>query len=130
MRHRKKRGKLSRSPAHRKALLKSLSRELFLRERITTTLEKAKAVRPEAEKLITLARKGGLANYRRALSRLDDKAMVKKLFDDIGPRFAEREGGYTRIIRLPGCRLGDNGSKAILELVEKAEGKDDGEQQD
>lgn len=118
MRHRKKKGKLSRTSAHRKALVQSLARELFLHERITTTLEKAKAARPFAERVITLAKKGGLANYRRAVSFLGDKAIAKKLFENIGPRYAERAGGYTRIVRLQKGRLGDNGSQAVLELVQ------------
>lgn len=121
MRHRKKRGKLSRTSAHRKALGRSLSRDLFLHERITTTLEKAKAVRPVAERMITMAKKGGLTNYRRAVSFLGDKSLAKKLFEKIAPRFAERPGGYTRIIKLSRVRLGDNGSQAILELVERGE---------
>ncbi len=118
MRHRKKKGKLSRTSAHRKALVRSLAKELFLHERITTTLEKAKAARPVAERMITLAKKGGLANYRRAVSFLGDKTVAKKLFENIGPRYGERPGGYTRIIRLQKGRLGDNGSRTVLELVQ------------
>ena len=121
MRHRKKKGKLSRTSAHRKALVQSLARELFLHERITTTLEKAKAARPAAERMITLAKKGGLANYRRAVSRLGDKTIAKKLFENIGPRYSDRLGGYTRIVKLQKVRLGDNGSQAILELTERSE---------
>lgn len=124
MRHRKKKGKLSRTPAHRKALVQSLTRELFLRERITTTLQKAKAARPFAERMVTLAKKGGLANYRRAISSLGGKEIAKKLFEEIGPRFADRQGGYTRIVKLSSRRLGDNGSHAILELVERSEEND------
>ena len=121
MRHRKKKGKLSRTSAHRKALVQSLARELFLHERITTTLEKAKAAKPFAERMITLAKKGGLANYRRSMSFLGDKTIAKKLFETIGPRFSERLGGYTRIVKLQKVRLGDNGSQAILELTERSE---------
>lgn len=121
MRHRKKKGKLSRTSAHRKALVRSLARELFLHERITTTLEKAKAAKPTAERMITLAKKGGLANYRRAVSFLGDKTIAKKLFENIGPRYTDRLGGYTRIVKLQKVRLGDNGSQAILELIQKSE---------
>jgi large subunit ribosomal protein L17 len=124
VRHKKKKGKLSRTSAHRKALVRSLARELFLHERITTSAEKAKAARPVAERMITLAKKGGLANYRRAVSFLGDKTLAKKLFDSIAPRFAERPGGYTRIVRMAETRLGDNGSRAIFELVSMDEGKD------
>ena len=124
MRHRKKKGKLSRTSAHQKALVQSLARELFLRERITTTLEKAKAARPFAERMVTLAKKGGLSNYRRAISSLGDKVIAKKLFEEVGPRYADRAGGYTRIVKLSTRRLGDNGSHAVLELIEKGEESD------
>ena len=117
MRHRKKKGKLSRTSAHKEALVRSLARELFLRERITTTLEKAKVARPFAERMVTLAKKGGLSNYRRAVSSLGGKDVAKKLFDEIGPRYADRPGGYTRIVKLSTRRLGDSGSHAVLELV-------------
>ncbi len=130
MRHRKKKGKLSRTSAHRKALVRSLAKELFLRERITTTLEKAKAARPAAERMITLAKKGGLANYRRAVSFLGDKTVAKKLFENIGPRYGERPGGYTRIVSFQKGRLGDNGSRTILELVQGSEGVGDAESKD
>ncbi len=105
--------------------MRSLAKELFLHERITTTLEKAKASRPVAERMITLAKKGGLANYRRAVSFLGDKTVAKKLFENIAPRYKERAGGYTRIVRFQKNRLGDNGSKAALELVQGTEGVND-----
>lgn len=130
MRHRKKKGRLSRTSAHRKALVRSLSRELFLHERITTTLEKAKAARPFAERMITLAKRGGLANYRRVVSFLGEKTIAKKLFEGIAPRYTERNGGYTRIVRFQRGRLGDNGSQAVLELVERSEGVTDAESND
>jgi large subunit ribosomal protein L17 len=92
---------------------------LFLVERIRTTPAKAKEVRGMAEKMVTLAKKGGLANFRRALAALDDKFIVRKLFETIGPRYQERPGGYTRILRLSASenRLGDNAPQVILELL-------------
>ncbi len=119
MRHRKRGRKLNRTPAHRKALLRSLANSLFMTEknRIVTTVAKAKEVRPFAEKLITLAKDKSLHRYRRALSILGDEASVNRLFNEIAPRYADRPGGYTRIIRWPKNRLGDNAPQAILELV-------------
>jgi large subunit ribosomal protein L17 len=107
--------------------VKSLSRELFLNERIVTTLEKAKVARPAAERVITMAKKGGLANYRRIVSLLGDKTVAKKVVDNIAPRFESRQGGYTRIVRLSERKLGDSGSRAVLELVEGSEGAQDAE---
>ncbi len=123
MRHRKRGRRLGRSPAHRKATRRSLVSNLFLVERIKTTPAKAKEIRPTAEKLITLARKGGLANFRRALAILDDKYIVRKLFRTIAPRYQERHGGYTRILHLPRSsrRLGDNAPQVIMELLPAAE---------
>ena len=101
MRHQKARGKLSRDSAHRKALLMNLSKEIIEHERIETSAAKAKAVKPEIERLITLAKRGDLHARRQALSRLaQDKFAVHKLFDDLAPRYAGRPGGYTRILRL------------------------------
>jgi large subunit ribosomal protein L17 len=91
---------------------------LLTHERVVTTLPKAKALRPFVEKVITLGKNKTLASIRRAVALLQDKTVVKKLFDEIGPRFATRQGGYTRIMRLSGYRPGDGGSKAILELVD------------
>ena len=125
MRHRKRKDRLSRTSSHRDALVKSLSRELFLNERIVTTLEKAKVARPAAERMITMAKKGGLANYRRLLSLVGDKAVAKKVFDIIAPRFESRSGGYTRIVKLAQRKLGDSGSRAVLELVGAGEGNQD-----
>ena len=87
-------------------------------ERIVTTVEKAKTVQRNLEKAITLGKEKTLHRYRRALSKLHDKEAVKKLFDELGPRYADRKGGCTRVIRLSGHRIGDGGSKAILELVD------------
>ena len=120
MRHRVKTRKLSRTVAHRKAMARNLVASLFEHERIETTLTKAKAHRPFAEKLITLAKVKNLHNYRRALALLgNDKATVARLFDEIGPRFKDRPGGYTRILRLAKPRLGDNATRALFELVKE-----------
>ena len=117
MRHQRNRHKLSRDSAHRKALLANLSKELIEHERIETTLAKAKAVKPDVEKLITLARRGDLHARRQALSALgQDKFVVYKLFEEIAPRYAERPGGYTRILKL-GPRKSDATEMALLELV-------------
>jgi large subunit ribosomal protein L17 len=117
MRHQKQRHKLSRDSAHRKSLMMNLSKELIDHERIETTTAKAKAVKPEVEKLITLAKRGDLHARRQALSALgQDKFMVYKLFEEIAPRYAERPGGYTRILKL-GPRKSDATEMALLELV-------------
>ena len=117
MRHGKQKGKLSRDPAHRKALMMNLSREVLDHERIQTTEAKAKAVRPEVEKLITLARRGDLHARRQAMARLgQDKFVVYKLFEEIAPRYTERPGGYTRILKL-GPRPSDATEMALIELV-------------
>jgi large subunit ribosomal protein L17 len=117
MRHQKNRHKLSRDSAHRKSLLMNLSKELIDHERIETTTAKAKAVKPEVERLITLAKRGDLHARRQALSALgQDKFVVYKLFDEIAPRYAERPGGYTRILKL-GPRKSDATEMALLELV-------------
>jgi large subunit ribosomal protein L17 len=117
MRHRKQKGKLSRSASHRKALGMNLCREVIDHERIQTTEAKAKAVKPEVEKLITLARRGDLHARRQALSALgQDKFAVYKLFEEIAPRYAERPGGYTRILKL-GPRQSDATEMALIEFV-------------
>jgi large subunit ribosomal protein L17 len=117
MRHQKQRHKLSRDSAHRKSLMMNLSKELIDHERIETTTAKAKAVKPEVERLITLAKRGDLHARRQALSALgQDKFMVYKLFEEIAPRYAERPGGYTRILKL-GPRPSDATEMALLELV-------------
>lgn len=116
MRHQVSGKKLGRNSSQRKALLRSLVTSFIEKERIRTTLAKAKAARPIAEKMITLARKSTLHTQRQALQYIYKKEAVKKLFEDIGPRFSERPGGYTRIIKL-GPRAGDGAEMAILELV-------------
>src|SRR5271155_4785315 len=117
MRHQRKRHKLSRDSAHRKALLANLSKEVIEHERIETTETKAKAVKPEVEKLITLAKRGDLHARRQALSALgQDKFVVHKLFEVVAPRYAERPGGYTRIIKI-GPRQSDSTEMVFLELV-------------
>lgn len=121
MRHRKSGRKLNRSTAHRRALLRNLTRSLFLsfgeKEYVFTTREKAKFVRPFAEKLITLAREKNLHNYRRGLKLLRDENAVKKLFDEIGPYYKARPGGYTRIVRTAKRRLGDQASQVLFGFV-------------
>ena len=117
MRHQKDRGKLSRSASHRKALLMNLSREVITHERIETTEAKAKAVKPDLERLITLAKRGDQHARRQAMARLgQDKFVVYKLFEEIAPRYADRPGGYTRILKL-GPRSSDATEMVYLELV-------------
>ena len=117
MRHQKQRHKLSRDSAHRKSLMMNLSKELIDHERIETTTAKAKAVKPEVERLITLAKRGDLHARRQALSALgQDKFVVHKLFAEVAPRYADRPGGYARILRL-GPRRSDATEMVLLELV-------------
>lgn len=117
MRHQKTRHKLSRSASHRKALLRNLCKEVIEHERIKTSEAKAKAVKPEVEQLITLAKRGDLHSRRLLLSRLgQDKFIVHKLVDEIAPRYSERPGGYTRIVKL-GPRRSDSTEMVYLELV-------------
>jgi large subunit ribosomal protein L17 len=116
MRHKVKSVRLGRDSAQRKALLRSLVTSFLEKERITTTHSKAKAVKPVAEKMITLAKKNTLHTRRQALSYIYKKTVVKKLFEDIGPRFMERPGGYTRIVKI-GPRSGDGTEMAVIELV-------------
>ncbi|MFH1940538.1 MAG: 50S ribosomal protein L17, partial [bacterium] len=116
MRHRKSVAKLGRTAAHRKATLANLSAALFERKHIKTTEAKAKATRRVSERLITLAKKGTVHARRLAFKRLKQKKIVKILFDEIAPQYAERPGGYTRVIKL-GQRAGDGAHMAILELV-------------
>jgi len=122
MRHRVKTNNFSRTGAHRRALARNLVQALIEHERIETTVAKAKAHRAFAEKLITLAKEKNLHNFRRALAILgNDRKTTTKLFDVIGPRFKDRPGGYTRILKLAKPRLGDNAAVAIWELVERSE---------
>jgi large subunit ribosomal protein L17 len=117
MRHAKKKGKLSRDSAHRKSMMRTMSKQLIEHERIQTTQPKAKALKPEFEKLITLAKRGDLHARRQALSHLNqDKFAVHKLFEEIAPRYASRPGGYTRIVKL-GPRRSDSAEMVFIELV-------------
>ncbi len=117
MRHKKKGRKLGRTSAHRKAMLANMAIALIEHERIKTTEPKSKELRRTAEKLITLAKRGDLHARRLAARTIRDKEILKKLFEDIGPRYTERNGGYTRITKL-GTRFGDGAPMAVIELVE------------
>jgi len=117
VRHRKKGRKLSRTPSHRKATLRNMAASLFLHERIETTTAKAKELRPYAERLITLARRGDVHSRRLAARKIHDRDVLGKLFDDIAPRFAQRPGGYTRILKV-GNRKGDAADMSLIELVD------------
>jgi len=119
MRHRTAGNRLGRTTSHRIAMTRNMANSMVLHERIVTTLAKAKAVKPFVEKLVTLGRKDTMPNRRRAFAELNDKQSVKKLFAVLGPRFAKRDGGYCRILKLSKPRLGDNGARAILEFVER-----------
>jgi large subunit ribosomal protein L17 len=117
VRHRRSGRKLGRDASHRKALYANLTSALIEHGRIKTTVAKAKEVRPVAEQMITLGRRGGVPARRQALKFLRSQDVVHKLFSDVGPRFADREGGYSRIVRI-GPRLGDAAEMAYLELVD------------
>ncbi len=117
MRHRKKGRSLSRTASHRKATLRNLATSLFRHERIETTTAKAKELRPYAERLITLARTDDVHSRRLAARKIADREVLGKLFDDIAPRFLERPGGYTRILKV-GHRKGDAAEMALIELVD------------
>src|SRR5437588_546892 len=121
MRHLKAGRQLGRNASHRLALMRNLTRALIEHGRIITTVEKAKEARPFVEKLITLAKKGTLHARRLALQRLPHRDAVEKLFKEIGPRFADRPGGYTRVIKRHERRLGDAGKTAFLELLKEGE---------
>lgn len=116
MRHRKKGRKLNRTASHKKALMRNLANQLFEHKEIRTTTAKAKEARSTVERLITYAKKGDLHHRRLAFSFLRQKATIKMLFDEIGPSYSDRQGGYTRIIKL-GKRLGDGAAMSILQLV-------------
>lgn len=120
MAHRIDGRKLGRPTDHRLAMFRNLVTDLLKHERIITTEAKAKEVRGLAEKMITLGKRGDLSARRRAFGYVYDKAIVKKLFDELGPRYADRPGGYSRIVKL-GARRGDGAKMAQLELIEEAE---------
>jgi large subunit ribosomal protein L17 len=117
MRHQVKKGMLGRNTAHRRALLRNLVTSFLERERVRTTLAKARETRPIAEKMITLGKRGTLHARRQALAFMTKESAVKKLFDDLAPRFKERPGGYTRIVKLD-RRAGDGAAMAMIELVD------------
>jgi large subunit ribosomal protein L17 len=120
MRHRKSGRKLNRTPSHRSALLASLATALIKHEQIATTLPKAKELRRVTDRLITLAKRGDLHARRLAFSRIRDDAMVAKLFETLRPRYADRPGGYTRVLKA-GFRYGDSAPMAVIELVDRDE---------
>ena len=117
----KKGRSLGSDPKHQRLMLKNLARSLFEHERLETTEAKARLLRPYAERLITKAKSGSVHDRRQVLSVIEDRDVVHKLFSDIGPRFTERNGGYTRVLKL-GTRHGDGAELAIIELVEEATG--------
>ena len=128
MRHAVAGRKLGRTTTHRLAMFANLAASLIKHEQITTTLPKAKELRPIVEKLVTLGKKGDLHSRRLAVSKIGDEEMVKKLFEVIGPRYKARKGGYTRVLKA-GFRLGDAAAMAVIEFVERdpaAKGKDSG----
>ncbi|MCG6936373.1 MAG: 50S ribosomal protein L17 [Proteobacteria bacterium] len=120
MRHQKSGRKLNRNSSHRKAMFKNMSASLFEHELIRTTLPKAKELRRKAEPLITLAKEDSVANRRLAFARLRNRDIVTKLFEELGPRYKERPGGYLRILKC-GHRPGDNAPMAYVELVDRPE---------
>ena len=119
MRHRSAGNHLGRTSSHRIAMTRNMAASLIEHERVVTTLPKAKVVKPFVEKLVTLAKEESVHHRRLAFAKLRDKGATKKLFETIGPRFKSRPGGYCRILKLAKPRLGDNGSRAILEFVER-----------
>ncbi len=128
MRHGNTHRKLNRTSEHRRAMFANMAAALIKHEQIVTTLPKAKDLRPIVEKLVTLGKRGGLHARRQAIAQIGDVAMVKKLFEVIGPRYKERNGGYTRVIRY-GFRYGDSAPRAVIEFVDRdveAKGKDSG----
>ena len=128
MRHGVAHRKLNRTASHRKAMFANMAASLIKHEQITTTLPKAKELRPIVEKLVTLAKRGDLHARRQAIARIGDQTQVRKLFDVLGPRYAERAGGYTRIMKA-GFRYGDNAPVAVIEFVDRdedAKGQDSG----
>ena len=118
MRHSKHQNKLGVSPSHRKSLIRNLAIEVIDHGMIKTTHTRAKAIQPVVEKLITLAKNDTVANRRLAFSKLDNKDAVSKLFADVAPKFKERNGGYTRIMKMSDNRLGDNSKMAYIAFVD------------
>lgn len=132
MRHKRAGRKLNRTASHRRALFANMAQALIKHEQIVTTLPKAKELRKVADKLITLAKRGNLHSRRLAVARVRDEKMVKKLFDVLGPRYEDRNGGYTRVLKA-GFRYGDSAPMAVIELVDRdpdARGQDSGPTQD
>ena len=128
MRHGNANRKLNRTSAHRKAMFANMSASLIKHEQIVTTLPKAKELRPIVEKLITLGKRGDLHARRQAIAQMRDETQVKKLFDVLGPRYKDRNGGYIRILKA-GFRFGDNAPQAVIEFVDRdvdAKGQDSG----
>jgi large subunit ribosomal protein L17 len=128
MRHGNAYRKLNRTAEHRKAMFANMASALIKHEQITTTLPKAKDLRPIVEKLVTLGKRGGLHARRQAIAELRDVAMVKKLFEVLAPRYKERNGGYTRVMKA-GFRYGDSAAVAVIEFVDRdadAKGQDSG----
>ena len=128
MRHGFRGRRFNRSAEHRKAMFANMSAALIKHEQIVTTLPKAKDLRPVVEKLVTLGKRGGIHGRRLAMSQLRDAAMVKKLFDVLGPRYGERPGGYLRVLKA-GFRYGDNAPMAVIEFMDRdvdARGQDSG----
>ena len=128
MKHRIKGKKLNRTSSHRKALFKNMAQAIIKHEQIITTLPKAKTMKPIVDKLITLGKKGSLHARRQAFSKLRDESMVAKLFGTLAPRYADRNGGYTRVLKA-GYRYGDAAAMAVIELVDRdedAKGQDSG----
>ena len=132
MRHRRAGRKLNRTASHRRALFANMAAALIKHEQVVTTLPKAKELRRVTDRLVTLAKRGNLHSRRLAVARVRDAAMVKKLFDILGPRYKERSGGYTRVLRA-GYRYGDSAPMAVIEFVDRdpdARGQDSGPTQD
>ena len=118
MYHGRKKRRFNRTAEHRKAMFKNMSQALLHHEQIVTTLEKAKDLRPVVEKLVTLGKRGDLHARRQAISQLGSVEIVRKLFDTIGPRYKDRQGGYTRVLKA-GFRYGDNAALAVIEFVDR-----------
>ena len=128
MYHGRKKRRFNRTPEHRKAMFANMSQALIKHEQIVTTLPKAKDIRPVVEKLITLGKRGDLHARRQAIAQIKDVTLVRKLFDILGPRYKDRNGGYCRVLKA-GFRYGDNAAMAVIEFVDRdvnARGQDSG----